>query len=114
LPDSVEVAAHASEVKVPQNPTARICACRFRTTALAERIPAKAGLIGLKDRVEVLGGYMTVINPPGSGTALHVTIPFTGRFASAPGNPTYGHDMHDPSNRPRRPKWHRGRRNEVG
>jgi signal transduction histidine kinase len=37
-----------------------------------------SGLIGLKDRVEVLGGYMTVINPPGSGTALHVTIPLTG------------------------------------
>jgi signal transduction histidine kinase len=37
-----------------------------------------SGLIGLKDRVEVLGGHMKVISAPGSGTALHVTIPLTG------------------------------------
>jgi signal transduction histidine kinase len=37
-----------------------------------------SGLIGLKDRVEVLGGHMEVISAPGSGTALHVTIPLTG------------------------------------
>jgi signal transduction histidine kinase len=37
-----------------------------------------SGLIGLQDRVEVLGGHITVISPPGIGTTLQVTIPLTG------------------------------------
>jgi signal transduction histidine kinase len=36
-----------------------------------------SGLIGLNDRVEVVGGHMKVISPPGSGTSLHVNIPLT-------------------------------------
>ena len=34
-----------------------------------------SGLIGLKDRVEVLGGEMHISSHPGTGTSLHVTIP---------------------------------------
>jgi signal transduction histidine kinase len=34
-----------------------------------------SGLIGLKDRVEAVGGQMQVTSPPGSGTLLHITIP---------------------------------------
>lgn len=34
-----------------------------------------SGLIGLNDRVEALGGTMTIISIPGSGTSLNVTIP---------------------------------------
>ncbi len=34
-----------------------------------------SGLIGLKDRIEVLGGRMRVDSPPGSGTVLDITIP---------------------------------------
>jgi signal transduction histidine kinase len=34
-----------------------------------------SGLIGLKDRVEVLGGEMQISSYPGTGTSLHVTIP---------------------------------------
>jgi len=34
-----------------------------------------SGLIGLKDRVEVLGGYMQIASHPGTGTSVHVTIP---------------------------------------
>ena len=37
-----------------------------------------SGLIGLRDRVEVLGGHINVISPPGIGTSVHVTIPLTG------------------------------------
>ncbi|MEV8514152.1 DUF4118 domain-containing protein [Dactylosporangium sp. NPDC051484] len=33
------------------------------------------GLIGLKDRVETLGGHMTITSPPGAGTSLLATIP---------------------------------------
>jgi signal transduction histidine kinase len=34
-----------------------------------------SGLVGLNDRVEALGGKMTITSVPGSGTSLSVTIP---------------------------------------
>jgi signal transduction histidine kinase len=34
-----------------------------------------SGIIGLKDRVEALGGTIPVLSPPGHGTALHVRLP---------------------------------------
>ena len=34
-----------------------------------------SGMIGLKDRVEALGGTISVLSPPGHGTALHVQLP---------------------------------------
>jgi signal transduction histidine kinase len=38
-------------------------------------IGSGSGLIGLKDRVEVLGGEFDVISPEGLGTTLKVSIP---------------------------------------
>jgi signal transduction histidine kinase len=34
-----------------------------------------SGIIGLKDRVEALGGTISVLSPPGHGTTLHVYLP---------------------------------------
>ncbi len=34
-----------------------------------------SGIIGLKDRVEALGGTISVLSQPGRGTALHVQLP---------------------------------------
>jgi PAS domain S-box-containing protein len=34
-----------------------------------------SGLLGLKDRIEALGGRMRIKSPPGGGTSLDVTIP---------------------------------------
>jgi signal transduction histidine kinase len=34
-----------------------------------------SGLLGLKDRVEALGGSIDVVSPPGEGTTLRITIP---------------------------------------
>jgi signal transduction histidine kinase len=34
-----------------------------------------SGIIGLKDRVEALGGRISVVSPPGEGTTLHVLLP---------------------------------------
>ena len=34
-----------------------------------------SGIIGLKDRVEALGGTISVLSPPGHGTILHVQLP---------------------------------------
>ena len=34
-----------------------------------------SGMIGLKDRVEALGGTISLLSPPGHGTTLHVRLP---------------------------------------
>jgi PAS domain S-box-containing protein len=41
-----------------------------------------SGLIGLKDRVEALGGSLELSSPTGSGTSLRVTIPLIARGAA--------------------------------
>ena len=42
-----------------------------------------SGLLGLKDRVEALGGTIEVASPPGRGTRLEVEIPLLGDAAVA-------------------------------
>jgi signal transduction histidine kinase len=37
-----------------------------------------SGLIGLLDRIEALGGQMTISSQPGRGTSLAVKIPLEG------------------------------------
>jgi signal transduction histidine kinase len=49
-----------------------------------------SGLIGLKDRVEALGGTIDVASPPGSGTRLDVDIPLLG-------DPSVASDSEPPS-----------------
>jgi len=34
-----------------------------------------SGIIGLQDRVEALGGTISVLSPPGHGTTLHARLP---------------------------------------
>jgi signal transduction histidine kinase len=34
-----------------------------------------SGIIGLQDRVEALGGTISVLSPPGCGTTMHVCLP---------------------------------------
>jgi len=38
-----------------------------------------SGLLGLKDRVEALGGQLKIVSPVGSGTSLHARIPLRRR-----------------------------------
>jgi signal transduction histidine kinase/uncharacterized protein YoaH (UPF0181 family) len=40
-----------------------------------------SGLVGLKDRVEAIGGTMRLISPPGGGTSLSVVLPLRDRAA---------------------------------
>jgi signal transduction histidine kinase len=35
------------------------------------------GLLGLTDRVEALGGHLSLHSPPGAGTTMHVALPLT-------------------------------------
>jgi signal transduction histidine kinase len=91
LPDSVEVSAYyvvaealTNAAKYAQASKVNVCAevkdGDLRVSIQDDGIGGAdsrkgSGLIGLKDRVEVLGGHMKVISPPGSGTSLQVTIP---------------------------------------
>jgi signal transduction histidine kinase len=34
-----------------------------------------SGLVGLKDRIEALGGHLQLQSPPGAGTDLEITLP---------------------------------------
>ena len=43
-----------------------------------------SGIIGLKDRVEALGGTLSVLSPPGRGTTLHVPLPAVPSAAPTP------------------------------
>jgi signal transduction histidine kinase len=94
LPDRVEVAAyyvvsealtnaakharatviHVSAEKA--GPILRLC---IQDDGAGGADPALGtGLVGLKDRVESLGGTITVHSPAGAGTTLHAELPLTG------------------------------------
>jgi len=91
LPDSVEVGAYylvaealtntakharASEVTVRAQSKDDNLYLSIRDDGIGGADVGKgSGLIGLKDRVEALGGQMRIMSPAGSGTSLHVTIP---------------------------------------
>ena len=91
LPESVEVAAYyvvaealtnaakhanASEVKVRAHATDESLNLFISDDGIGGADSGKgSGLIGLKDRIEVLGGRMRVASPSGGGTTLDITIP---------------------------------------
>jgi signal transduction histidine kinase len=91
LPESVEVAAYyvvaealTNAAKHAQASAVTVSAYRgddhLRISVRDDGIGGAelgegSGLIGLKDRVETLGGTMKVVSPRGGGTSLHVVIP---------------------------------------
>jgi signal transduction histidine kinase len=95
LPASVEVAAyylvaeafsnaakhaHASVVRVGAAVRDSRLFLTIRDDGVGGADPSRgSGLIGLTDRVEALGGNLTVDSPPGQGTALQVELPLSGQ-----------------------------------
>ena len=91
LPEPVEVAAYyvvaealANAAKHAQASEVKVCARtaddRLQISVQDDGIGGAevrngSGLIGLKDRVETLGGTIRLRSPRGGGTSLHVTIP---------------------------------------
>jgi signal transduction histidine kinase len=95
LPDAVEIAAYYVVAEALTNAAKHAQASRVDVRAVimdaALHVSIQddgiggadarrgSGLIGLKDRVEAVGGHMRVTSPPGSGTLLHITIPHDSR-----------------------------------
>jgi signal transduction histidine kinase len=91
LPESAEVAAYyvvsealtnvakhaqASEVRVSVEAHGADLRLSIRDNGIGGADPHKgSGLVGLRDRVDALGGQMAISSPTGSGTALLVTVP---------------------------------------
>jgi signal transduction histidine kinase len=91
LPEPVEVAAyyvmaealtntakyaHATQVNAcAKTKGANLCLSIQDDGIGGADIRKGSGLIGLKDRVEALGGHMQIMSPPDGGTALHIAIP---------------------------------------
>ena len=92
LPDAVEVAAYcvvaealtnaakhaqASMVEVCVDTEGQNLHLSVRDDGVGGADAAKgSGMTGLRDRVEALGGTLSISSHPGTGTALHATIPF--------------------------------------
>jgi signal transduction histidine kinase len=91
LPERIEVAAyyvvsemltnaakhaHASHVQVGVVATNGTLRVSVSDDGAGGADPARgSGLVGLKDRVEALGGAISVQSPPGAGTAVDVELP---------------------------------------
>jgi signal transduction histidine kinase len=95
LPERVEVAAYyliaealtnaakhanASVIQVDAEATDRVLHLCVRDDGAGGADPIRgSGLVGLKDRVEALGGTITVQSPTGAGTSLHAELPLADR-----------------------------------
>ena len=108
LPEQVETAAYFAVAETLTNAakhadaTAVTVAVEVDGTVLRVRVSddgrggadpgAGSGLVGLKDRVEALGGRFSVQTAPDAGTTVHAELPLRGpapcRFELPPGGPT--------------------------
>jgi signal transduction histidine kinase len=103
LPDPVEVAAHyvvaealTNAAKHAQASMVEVCAdtegqdlhLSIRDDGIGGADAAKgSGLSGLRDRVEALGGTLSISSHPGIGTELRATIPFEAASPAHPDGP---------------------------
>jgi signal transduction histidine kinase len=76
--------ARASVVRVDaeaSGDTLRVC---VRDDGLGGADPVQgSGLVGLKDRIEALGGTFSLHSPPGGGTTVSCELPVTGAGPAA-------------------------------
>jgi signal transduction histidine kinase/PAS domain-containing protein len=77
--------AQASVIEMRVNGRAGVLTLSIRDDGIGGADPSRgSGIIGLKDRVEALGGEISVLSPPGRGTTLHVQLPDTPGATLAP------------------------------
>ncbi|WP_135451551.1 GAF domain-containing protein [Mycobacterium sp. DL99] len=93
LPESVEVAAYYVVAEALTNAAKHACASQVTVTVDTDdqqlrlsvaddgvggaTLGRGSGLIGLKDRVEALGGHLDISSPDHAGTTLSAQIPYT-------------------------------------
>jgi signal transduction histidine kinase len=78
--------AQASSVTVEVEAADDLLRVRIRDDGIGGADLARgSGLVGLKDRVEALGGRIAVESPPGAGTSVEVELPLTADTAVASG-----------------------------
>jgi signal transduction histidine kinase len=71
--------AHATTVDIQVTANEDILRVRVSDDGLGGADPSHgSGLVGLRDRVEALGGRIWLHSPPGKGTALEITLPLGG------------------------------------
>ena len=111
LPEPVEVAAYYAVAEALTNIAkyAGASAAEVEATAREDVLQVRvrddgrggadfgrgSGLSGLKDRIEALGGRISLHSPPGAGTTLQIALPLSGlsrlvqrsRLGRAPGSP---------------------------
>ncbi|WP_433087016.1 sensor histidine kinase [Dactylosporangium sp. CA-052675] len=76
--------AHASVVQITVTTDADTLRLAIHDDGIGGADPARgSGLTGLRDRVETLGGRLTITSPPGAGTSLLATIPIARTDAAA-------------------------------
>jgi signal transduction histidine kinase len=96
-PDPVEIAAYYVVCEALTNAAKHARACAAQVEMVADggvlRVCVRddgcggadhgpdSGLVGLKDRVEALGGRISLHSPPGAGTILEVRVPLAGSHA---------------------------------
>ena len=106
LPPSVEIATYyvvsealanaakhagASRVAVRVAAAAGALRASIRDDGVGGADPAGgSGLVGLTDRVEALGGSLSVLSPRGGGTSVAVELPLRDAPAPPPGDPVSG------------------------
>jgi signal transduction histidine kinase len=103
LPEHVEVAAyyvvsealtnaakhaHASVVQVELDAPDAIARLAIRDDGVGGADPRQgSGLVGVRDRIEALGGTLELTSPTGSGTSLLIEIPLEGDGDAGPPEP---------------------------
>jgi signal transduction histidine kinase len=101
LPDQIELAAYytvaetltntarhasATVVDVAVEAGERVLTVRVRDDGRGGAdLTGGSGLIGLTDRVEALGGRLSLHSPPGAGTTVEISLPLTA--PDGPGSP---------------------------
>jgi signal transduction histidine kinase len=74
--------ANASAVRILLRQTPRSTAVKIQDngcgiTEQAVRDPASIGLLGMRERADLVGGKLSITGVPGKGTAILITIPAT-------------------------------------
>jgi signal transduction histidine kinase len=80
--------AHASVVQVELDAPDAIARLAIRDDGVGGADPRQgSGLVGVRDRIEALGGTLELTSPTGSGTSLLIEIPLEGDGDAGPPEP---------------------------